>query len=370
MGTLGHRDLRDVLFVTRAALECGEIDEMRMEVLSSLERIFKCSLSGFQLASGTHDKLDLDRAVVRGSDSETSKKYRYYHSVNPVTHSLPFLPPVSTFDQVISPRELIKTDFYNDFLRPHSLHLSHYLFMTLKTGKQLLGVVGLARPHRMGNFSFREKAKAELLIPYLANILEEKIHLEKLRRRTAILDSVSLDLSYKVVMLLDEYLDPIYVDEGADQLLSLFTHEKIRPEESQRSGIDELSFHCRELIMSSHREENQEPLQKQLTLKTDETGQALTILLRLIEYQDKPAFLVCLKPNEPLLFFEQRLIKLGLTKREREVVYLLYQGLEDIEISKKLYISRYTVGNHLKSIFSKLGVCNRTSVIHRILTLE
>ena len=70
------------------------------------------------------------------------------------------------------------------------------------------------------------------------------------------------------------------------------------------------------------------------------------------------------------MFFEQRLIKLGLTKREREVVYLLYQGLEDTEISERLYISRYTVGNHLKSIFNKLGVRNRTSVIHRVTSLE
>ena len=62
--------------------------------------------------------------------------------------------------------------------------------------------------------------------------------------------------------------------------------------------------------------------------------------------------------------------KNGLTKREIEVVNLLFLGLKNFEISTKLFISEYTVENHLKSIYQKIGVKNRTSLIHRLTHLN
>ncbi|MBE2271253.1 MAG: response regulator transcription factor [Anaerolinea sp.] len=49
-----------------------------------------------------------------------------------------------------------------------------------------------------------------------------------------------------------------------------------------------------------------------------------------------------------------------LSQRELEVLSCIASGLTNSEISEQLVISRNTVGFHIKSIFAKLGVNNRT----------
>jgi DNA-binding CsgD family transcriptional regulator len=57
----------------------------------------------------------------------------------------------------------------------------------------------------------------------------------------------------------------------------------------------------------------------------------------------------------------------GLSKREQEIAHLIYEGLKDREIADKLYISRYTVENHMRSIYAKFGVNNRTRLVRKLI---
>lgn len=49
-----------------------------------------------------------------------------------------------------------------------------------------------------------------------------------------------------------------------------------------------------------------------------------------------------------------------LTERENQVLIQLKKGRKNKEIAEQLFISIETVKKHLKSIFKKLGVKNRT----------
>jgi len=52
-----------------------------------------------------------------------------------------------------------------------------------------------------------------------------------------------------------------------------------------------------------------------------------------------------------------------LTDREQEVLLLMAGGLKYKEIADKLFISLNTVRSHVKAIYGKLGVNNRTQAI-------
>jgi DNA-binding CsgD family transcriptional regulator len=52
----------------------------------------------------------------------------------------------------------------------------------------------------------------------------------------------------------------------------------------------------------------------------------------------------------------------GVSGREKEIIQLVAQGLDNREIGKRLFISPKTVKNHLTSIYAKTGARNRVQL--------
>jgi len=65
------------------------------------------------------------------------------------------------------------------------------------------------------------------------------------------------------------------------------------------------------------------------------------------------------KLNEP------ELRRLGISKREYEVLELIAQGLSNQEIAEKLFVSLNTVKTHSSNLFMKLEARRRTEAIRR-----
>jgi DNA-binding CsgD family transcriptional regulator len=55
----------------------------------------------------------------------------------------------------------------------------------------------------------------------------------------------------------------------------------------------------------------------------------------------------------------------GLTQRERDVVAALVAGLDTRAVTERLFISRHTVQDHLKSVFQKIGIHSRRELLAR-----
>jgi DNA-binding CsgD family transcriptional regulator len=55
-----------------------------------------------------------------------------------------------------------------------------------------------------------------------------------------------------------------------------------------------------------------------------------------------------------------------MTERERDVSQLVAHGLSTDAIAARLHLSRWTVQDHLKAIFEKVGVASRGQLVARL----
>ncbi|HSL00101.1 MAG TPA: LuxR C-terminal-related transcriptional regulator [Rubrobacteraceae bacterium] len=76
--------------------------------------------------------------------------------------------------------------------------------------------------------------------------------------------------------------------------------------------------------------------------------------------------MVIIEPTRPQELAWLRVSAYGLSERERAVVDLVVQGASTREISGALYISEYTVQEHLSNAFDKVGVRGRRALIKRL----
>ena len=54
-----------------------------------------------------------------------------------------------------------------------------------------------------------------------------------------------------------------------------------------------------------------------------------------------------------------------MTKREREVIELIVEGMSNKEIARRLHLSTHTIKSHVRNILSKLHVANRWEAARR-----
>jgi NarL family two-component system response regulator LiaR len=70
-------------------------------------------------------------------------------------------------------------------------------------------------------------------------------------------------------------------------------------------------------------------------------------------------------PNIPFVINEEALNRLGMSKRELEVLQLMAEGLSNQEIARKLFVSLNTIKTHSSKIFEKMDVQRRTQAIEK-----
>jgi DNA-binding CsgD family transcriptional regulator len=76
---------------------------------------------------------------------------------------------------------------------------------------------------------------------------------------------------------------------------------------------------------------------------------------------------IVIEPTQPSDVAPLLLSVQGLTPRERDVALLVLRGASTRGISAELHLSPYTVKDHLKSIFEKMGVRSRRDLVAHVL---
>jgi DNA-binding CsgD family transcriptional regulator len=69
------------------------------------------------------------------------------------------------------------------------------------------------------------------------------------------------------------------------------------------------------------------------------------------------------------IFNEAEMIRLGISKRELEVLQLMAEGLSNAEIAARLFVSLNTIKTHASNLFFKLNASRRTQAIEKAKSL-
>lgn len=98
------------------------------------------------------------------------------------------------------------------------------------------------------------------------------------------------------------------------------------------------------------------------------TGLGVWLALKLIKPKTQTIIIekeIFVKQNTGFTLNEKALQELGLSKRELEVLQLAAEGLSNIEIANRLFVSLNTIKTHISKLFEKMDVKRRTQAIEK-----
>ncbi len=79
---------------------------------------------------------------------------------------------------------------------------------------------------------------------------------------------------------------------------------------------------------------------------------------------------IYIEKSREFIFNDAEFTRLGLSKRELEVLQLMAEGFSNAEIAARLFVSLNTIKTHASNLFFKLDASRRTQAIEKAKTLR
>jgi DNA-binding CsgD family transcriptional regulator len=262
------------------------------------------------------------------------------------------------------------TEYYTDFLKPQEIH--HKLIANLVAEQEVYGRVVWMRSEKYSRFTDQEVHMAKAIAPYMAHALAYNQMRQRLKLKGKILNYIEKQSSVGMI-LLDEKLDVVHINQKAEELLDA-CEGAAADGAGKAQVLAQLVKKCWEIKFSMRgRPADFKAIPRKCTISVGNHSHFATTYKALTHAsgaQNSLLFMVCIEEETPAVNVDPQHLKATyrLSKREIDVVDLLFLGLKNAQIAEKLFISEITVKKHLQNIFTKVGVKNRTSLVNKVLT--
>jgi len=371
MDRLPYPILTNVLEVISAANESLDCKLVRQKALDALFHTISAEGAIFFLPDGNGR---FTYIIIKNLDKAYCDYYKtYFYRFDPLQliYGLDTRKRQNRLEEAISYDSFQPREYYNDFLKPQKIH--HKLIVNLVAEKELYGRIVLTRPREFNRFTRKELQTAKIISPYLAHALAHNDLRKKIRLKGNILDYIEKQSSIGMI-LLNETLQIVYRNPKAEEILGKLkcsgsTVNDKHPISSQ------LLKDCREIkagLESCPTGGMSVPRQRVVVKGPNHTR--FSVISRALDqgsdWEDSRLFMVSIEEQSPPANINPQYLMdtFHLSRRETDVVDLLFLGLKNAQIAGKLFVSEVTIKKHLQNIYDKVGVNNRTTLINRILT--
>jgi DNA-binding CsgD family transcriptional regulator/PAS domain-containing protein len=267
--------------------------------------------------------------------------------------------------------ELLRTEFYNDFLRPQDIHTA--MMIRVAQHPPEVCVINVNRPVERGPYSRRELETAERLHPHLIRAFRLSQAFAELHGLGADLTE-ALDSAPDGVFLLEDTGHVRYANRAAERAVGptaplAVVHGRLSAKDPA------VARRLAGLIAAAGSSDPSTRRAGELTFAPCAGGAPLTATVApqrsgpLAVFGEKPCVVVCVRdPNGAAVVPPDALRdRYGFTAAEARVALAIGEGMTPRQVAERLGVSFNTVRHQLQSVYEKAGI-NRQAELVRMLS--
>ena len=264
--------------------------------------------------------------------------------------------PTITDHNVLDER-FFQTDLYNLMWHPWSLH--HFILAPVIVNRRIAGLFFMFRPPDVQPFSAYDQALCLQLLPYIAHALEER----------TVKETDYVHSGQSSMVLTDKQGTIVHLNASAKRLLSLATNEQSVSERTQSNNLvlpSAIVNLCKNLDALFKGEDVPPPV----FMHTNSAGRFIFRAYWLDRVNNDPnGFIgVTIEHQEPIMLKITRNLQFQpLSVTEKEVALLWAQNYTNQIIGHRLHIKPTTVKCHIRNIYTKLGINEKSQLLAKLL---